>query len=117
MSEDWAAISADVIAAIADVGFDVTFTRRTSGPATPHAATAIVPTVTAVKAIDAKPRWMRVGGTNEITNRRAILMATGVLVPVAGDQITVRSRPHTIASVRAIAPGGVDLMYIVELSE
>lgn len=117
MAEDWTAVAADVVAAIADVGFDVAIVRRTAGPETPHDATAVVTTSTAVKAIDAKPRWFRADGLGEFIHRRGLLVGVGATVPLVGDQITVRARSHTIVNVRTVAPGGQDLLHIVELSE
>lgn len=116
MAEDWSAIAADVVTAIADVGFDVTITRTVSGPTTPGDTTATVTTQLTCKAIDRKPRLMRLPGTGELITMRSILVAPGAVVPIMGDILTMRGTAHQVGQVHAVAPGGVDLMHIVELA-
>ena len=116
MSEDWTAIAADVVAAIADVGFDVTITREVSGPATPSSATAYVTSSLTCKAIDRRPKRWRIPGAAEVQTARSIIVAPGANVPVIGDILTIRGVAHQAGPVHAVAPGGVDLLWIVELA-
>jgi hypothetical protein len=116
MAENWVAIASDVIAAIAGVGFDVIVNRKTSGPVTPWDATATVTAALTCKAIDGKPRRIRIDGTSEIRSARVLLVAPGPVVPAQGDKVTVRGILHDVSAVEAVAPGGVDLLYKVELA-
>ena len=116
MSEDWIRVAADVVAAIADVGFDITITRTVSGPTTPGDTTPYVPTSLTCKVIDRKPKTMRLPGTAELITMRSIIVAPGAVVPVIGDILTIRGVAHQAGQVHAVAPGGVDLLFIVELA-
>lgn len=117
MAEDWAGAASDILAAIAEVGFDVTFVREVSGPTTAWDTTPRVTGSLVLKAIDRKPRWARLDGASELVSRRGLLVAPGAVMPVSGDLVTVRGVAHQILSVRTVAPGGVDLLHVVELSD
>ena len=119
--ENWAAIAAEIGMAIAEVGFAATITRPSAAlnevqkpwdsPAVPVNAS----TVFAVTVIDDGIRDFYQGGL--ITRRvRVLTIATGAVVPVKSDAITVRGLTHVIDVVRALAPGGVDLLYECEIS-
>lgn len=116
MAENWAATAADVVEAIASVGFDVTILRKTSGPVTPWDAAATVTSSLTCKAIDGDTRRVRIDGTSEIRSVRVLLVAPGAAVPVQGDKVSVRGVTHDVGPVEVVAPGGVDLLHIVELA-
>ncbi len=116
MPENWSRVAADVVAAIADVGFDITITRTVSGPTTPGDTTAYVPSTLYCKAIDRKPKTMRLPGTAELITMRSIFVAPGSVVPVMGDILTMRGVAHQAGQVHTVAPGGVDLLHIVEIA-
>lgn len=116
MAEDWAGIAADVVEAIAEVGFEVAIRRKAtqgSVPWNPVAPNLASPTC---KAIDRKPSVYRISGGAEVARVRALLVGPGANVPVMGDRVTVRGKEHEVIKVDAVAPGGVDLLYIVEIA-
>jgi hypothetical protein len=115
MSEDWTAIAADVTAAIADVGFDVSVSRKDSANLTPWDTAPTRSTLT-VRVIDAKPWRNRIAGGSEVQTGRSLLCAPSANVPLLGDRVTVRGVEHEVIMQRAVAPGGVDLFHVVELS-
>lgn len=112
MSEDWAAIQAEVADAIASVGFTAYLERmcETEGP-------------------DGGSEWAQVGQItvidDQVTRRDAGGMVTGTkrvltikgngTVPVKGWRVQVRGAWHRIAAVKPLAPGGVDLLFDLEL--
>lgn len=116
MSEDWAAIAADVTAAIADIGFDVSVRRKDMGPQTPWDEALTVAETLTIRVIDAKPWRSLIPGGSEIHTGRSLLCAPGENVPSQGDRVTVRGKEHEVLVSRAVAPGGVDLFHIVELN-
>jgi hypothetical protein len=115
MSENWPAIAADVTAAIADVGFDITLTRKASANLTPWDTLPARDTLT-VRVIDGKPWRNRIAGGSEVQTGRSLLCAPGANVPMMGDRVTVRGVEHEVIMQRPVAPGGVDLFHVVELS-
>jgi hypothetical protein len=122
MAEDWAAVAAEVEGALAEVGFAATITRASAAASEPQnpwdapASPANAPTVYSVIVVDdgIKDRYAP-GGL--VTRRVRVLTvaATGV-VPVKSDIITVRGQDHVIQQVMPLAPGGVDLLFEVELA-
>lgn len=115
MAEDWAKVASDVLEAIEEVGFNVVLIVRTSGKATPWDPAAEVTSETTVKAIDRKPSRSRVDGTSEVQSQRGIIIPATV-TPKLGDKIRMRGQTHDISKVRAVAPGGVDVMFILDIS-
>ncbi len=115
MPESWTTIAADVTAAIADVGFDITLTRKATANLTPWDTLPNRDTLT-VRVIDAKLWRNRLAGGSEVKAGRSLLCAPSANVPVMGDRVTVRGVEHEVMMQRAVAPGGVDLFHVVELS-
>lgn len=118
MSENWTAIAAEVATAIASVGFAATLSRPSIvGPETPWDTT---PQGTAtdytVTVIDDGIKDRYIPGT--LTTRRVRVLTIGAtgIVPVKADRITVRGVTHEIEAVLPLAPGGVDLMFEIELA-
>ena len=106
MPEDWSSISADITAAIADIGFDVTVTRSGTGKQTPWDTTPDGGSTLTVRVIDAKPWRMFLSASNEIKTGRSLLCAPSASLPVQGDRITMRGAVHEALTVRSVAPGG-----------
>jgi len=115
MAEDWNAIAAEVAAAIGDVGFDVTLRKVTIGPATPWDETGITTTDTAMRCIDDRYRVRDAQGNLLQQSMRTLTVAVGEAIPARADRVQVRGEWHEIAEVRPLAPGGVDLLYDVDL--
>lgn len=116
-------IAADIAAAAPEIAREVgngtnvaTFTRAgvASGPA--YAPTLGAPVTYAVPIlVDSSINVRNAAGTLTGEIRRVLTLVAGVVVPVKGDDITVRGVQHGVLSVETVAPGGVDLLYKVEL--
>ena len=114
MAEDWAAIAAEVAAALIDVGFAATLYRPggTTGPendptflpATMHPITVMLGSIS-LGMID--------GSTIRAGDKQLMMAAEGV-IPTTADRISLSSADTTgLSVIRAepFAPGGVDLYY------
>lgn len=111
---DWAGIAAEVAGAIGEVGFAATLEQKTtSGP-------AYDPTVTTetyeITVIDDAQRVRDASGTLVGQTMRTLTVATGSATPAKGDRVQVLSVWHEIAEVRPLAPGGVALLWEVDLA-
>lgn len=111
MSEDWAAIAAEVADAIASVGFTATLEQKveTQGSEgdTYRAFGEIV-------VIDDRIAKRDAGGMVTGHMRMLTIKGNGV-VPEKGWRVQVRGETHRIAAVYPLAPGGVDLLFDLEL--
>jgi hypothetical protein len=112
--EDWTAIAAEVAEALADVGFAATIEQPGILSDTNGDVTEGEPTLHTVTVIDDMIRRRDAGGMVTETVR-VLTVATGVVVPVKGWRAQVRGTWHRIAAVKPLAPGGVDLLFDVEL--
>lgn len=114
MAENWSSIAAEVAEALADVGFTCTIEQpgilsEINGDVTEGAAT-----LHEVSVVDDMITRRDAGGT--ITGSvRVLTVEAGVVTPVKGWRVQVRGQWHRIASVKPMAPGGVDLLYDLEL--
>lgn len=110
MAENWTAIAAEVADAIASVGFTATLEVQTD-TAGPEGNTV---TTEAITVIDDSITRRDAGGM--ITGHTRTLMVKGNgTVPLKGWRVQVRGQWHRIAEVRPLAPGGVDLMFNLDL--
>lgn len=112
MSEDWAAIQAEVADAIASVGFTATLERQceTDGPE----GGAEYATVGQITVIDDTITRRDAGGMITGSTRVLTIKGNGT-VPEKGWRVKVRGVVHRIAKVKPLAPGGVDLLFDLEL--
>jgi hypothetical protein len=116
MPIDYEAIAAEVSDAIAEVGFTAILRKETGGPATPWDAGAPTVADTEITVIDDGIRDRYIPGT--LTTRRSRVLTVAVAngsIPAKPDQIQVRGVWFEIEEVMPLAPGGVDLLYEVEL--
>lgn len=112
MSENWEAIQAEIADAIASVGFAATLERQceTEGPE----GGAEYATVGEVIVID--DQVTRRDATGMVTGSTRVLTIKGNgTTPAKGWRVKVRDQWHRIAVVKLLAPGGVDLLYDLEL--
>ena len=116
MAEDYAAIAAEVVDIIVQLGASITITRTVSGPLTPSSTTALVTTPLTVTAVDCPAKSMRMPGTGELNTSRLALIAAGGSIPLMGDLLTIGGTVHQVGQVHTIAPGGVDLLYMAEIA-
>lgn len=112
MSENWSAIAVEVADAIASVGFAATLERQcpTDGPE----GGAEYATVGQITVIDDQITRRDAGGMVTGSTRVLTIKGNGV-APQKGWRVQVRGVTHRIAAVRPLAPGGVDLLYDLEL--
>jgi len=112
MSEDWAAIAAEVEEAIASVGFAATLERQCETDGSEGGAEYA--TVGEIIVIDDQVAKRDAGGM--VTGSRRVLTVKGNgTVPEKGWRVKVRGTWHRIAVVMPLAPGGVDLLFDLEL--
>lgn len=115
MAEDWNSIAAEVAADISDIGFDVVIEQPSSvniGTAADPAYGA--PTQHTLKAVERMLKKRDAEGVVTETVR-SLLVPAGVVVPEKGYRVQVRGKWHRIQESYTLAPGGVDLMYRIEL--
>jgi hypothetical protein len=111
MSENWSAIAAEIADAIGSVGFTAILEERleTDGP-----EGDTYRRVEDITVIDDQIDMRDAGGM--ITGRKRVLTIKGNgSVPKKGWRVEVRGEVHRIAAVRPLAPGGVDLLFDLEL--
>jgi hypothetical protein len=116
MSVDWDGIAAEVSEAIAEVGFAAVLRKKTGGPATPWDEGAATQSDSEVTVLDDRIREAYVAGTLVTVRRRMLTISTEGARPEKADQIQVRGKWFEIEEVMPLAPGGVDLLYDVELA-
>lgn len=111
MAENWTAIAAEIEAAIASVGFTAYLEQKieTTGPE--GSDYALIGEITVIDdTITRRDAGGMVTGT-----RRVLTIKGNGAVPEKGWRVQIRDQVHRIAEVRPLAPGGVDLLFDLEL--
>ena len=112
MAEDWAKVATEIADAIASVGFEATLeTQCDDGGPEGGAEFAQVAPIT---VIDDMIKRRDAGGMVTGSVRVLTIKGNGT-VPVKGWRVQVRGQWHRIAQVWPLAPGGVDLLFDLEL--
>ncbi len=117
MSVDYQGIADEVSAAIAEVGFTAILRKETGGAATPWDTGTPAVTDTEITVIDDGIRDRYIAGT--LTTRKTRVLTVAVangVIPAKADRVQVRGVFFEIEEVMPLAPGGVDLLYDVELA-
>lgn len=114
MAENWDAVAAEVAQGLAEAGYQVTLVEPgvATGPEWDPQPGA--PVETLVTAVEEKL---------SLTNRDATLVQTGDRMfmvahtkkPELGWQMRIDGREYQIVAVESLRPGGVDLMYMVQV--
>lgn len=112
MSENWPAIAAEVAEAIASVGFTASLERQCETEGSEGGAEYA--TVGEITVIDDTITRRDAGGMVTGSTRVLTIKGNGV-VPEKGWRVRVRDTWHRIAVVKPLAPGGVDLLFDLEL--
>lgn len=115
MAEDWQAIAAEIKEAIVSVGFSVTLEipAQRIGPASDpvyETATEIM-----IKAIDSNITKRDQSGTLVGQSVRVLTVDALTFVPTKNCRVNVRGTWHEIEQVIPLAPGGIDLLFDIEL--
>jgi hypothetical protein len=116
MAENWAGIAAEVSEALASVGFTATL-RKTTETAGPNEWTPGVPVVTdtAVTILSGNFRLDQIDGTLIQATDRLITMEARTVVPSPGDSLLIGGKDHEVIMVRPLDPGGVAVLYEVQV--
>lgn len=113
MAENWAAIAAEIDAAIASVGFAATLEQPGAQTGPDYDPTFGAATLLPVTVIDDAIRRRDAGGT--VTETVRVLTMSAAVTPVKGWRVQVREQWLRITQVMPLAPGGVDLLFDVEV--
>lgn len=113
MAENWAAVAAEVADALAEVGFAAVLEQPGTETGPDYGPTPGAVTNHAITVIDDQIR--RRDGTGTVTETVRVLTMAATVTPVKGWRVQVRGAFHRIAQVMPLAPGGVDLLFDVEL--
>jgi len=114
MSENWAAVAADVTAALADAGFPVLLEQPGIASGTEYDPTISGPVLHAVYAVDDMIRYRDRDGV--VTGTARVLTVGASVTPQKGWRVRVGAeRWHRIAEVMPLSPGGTDLLYDLTL--
>lgn len=114
MSEDWASIATEIADAIASVGFAATLEEPGAATGLDSDPTLGDATLHTITVIDDQVTKRDAGGMVTGTARVLTIKGNGT-VPVKGWRVQVRGQWHRIATVKPLAPGGVDLLFDLEL--
>lgn len=111
MAENWAVIQAEIADAIASVGFTAYLEQRVETSGSEGDTFRLIGEIT---VIDDQITQRDAGGM--VTGARRVLTMKGNgVVPEKGWRVEVRGQVHRIAQVMPLAPGGVDLLFDLEL--
>lgn len=113
MSENWTAIAAEISQAIASVGFAATLEQAGTETGPEYDPTFGPPVTAAITVIDDQIRRRDAGGT--VTETVRVLTMGAQVIPEKGDIVIVRGERLRIGKVMPLAPGGVDLLFDVEI--
>jgi hypothetical protein len=114
MAEDWAGVAREIGDAIADVGFAALLEQPGSATGPDYDPVRGSATLLPITVIDDQIRRRDGNGTITEAVRVLTIAATGP-APVKGWRVVVRGAYHRIAQVMPLAPGGVDLLFDIEL--
>lgn len=113
MAENWTAIAAEIADAIASVGFAATLERAGTETGPEYDPTFGAPAAVSITVIDDQIRRRDAGGT--VTETVRVLTMGAQVIPEKGDIVIVRGERLRIGKVMPLAPGGVDLLFDVEI--
>jgi hypothetical protein len=117
MAINYTQLRNDVSAVIDEFGFAATLRKTTGGASTPWGTETPTETDTEITVVDDNIQNRYIDGT--LTTRRARVLLVSVaagVVPAKEDRVQVRGVWFDIEEVLTTAPGGVDLLYELELA-
>lgn len=116
MAEDWNAIRSEIAGALGEVGFAAQI-RRTTFAAGPNAWTPGTPTTadTPVKVISGAFEFGQIDGTLIRSTDRKITVEAGQIAPTPDDKLLIGGVEHEIIAVMPLDPGGVALLYELQV--
>lgn len=118
MSTDWDEVAEDVVAAIEDEGFAATLLRPGANTGPESNPTIGDPIQVPVKVIKVSLDRLRRAGTLVEGSKAAYLVAAGALTqaPSTVDKLRVSGKDRTILASNEVGPGGVDVLYTLQVA-
>ena len=111
-----AAALAEASAAVGDGPLIVTLVRTAGGPQTPWDTSAFTETAeTSLRAVVGRYDRRLVDGTLIMAGDRRVMVEAGPVEPTTADRLRIGGEDYAIVAVRPLAPGGVALMYEVQV--
>lgn len=114
MAEDWSKVAVEVAEAIASVGFAAVLEVPTVGPFDGSEGSAFDFMQYPVTILDDRITRRDVTGM-VVGTTRVLTMAGNGVVPEKGGRVCVRGQWLRIAKVMALAPGGQDILFDLEI--
>lgn len=111
MAEDWSGIAAEVAAALADVGFEVTLTRPGTPTGPSYDPIPGTPTTHTLRVMQDSLGLGLIDGTTIRAGDLRLMCAAEGVRPTQADRVTVGGATYTVMLCQPFAPGGVDLFY------
>ena len=116
MSEDWAAIAGEVGAGLSEAGFTAMLIKAGTQTGPAYNPTFGAPSTHTITVVDTRERVRDQNGTLVGQTMRTLLVsAADGVVPSKNDKIAIDGKDHEISEVRPLAPGGVNVLYKVDL--
>lgn len=116
MAEDWDAIAREIDDAIASVGFLATLTRKTASGGTAYQPASFTTAEYPIVVIDDVIKVKNADGTLTGQKRRVLtISALNGTTPQKDDSVLVRGTRHVVLEVMPLAPGGVDLLFDIDI--
>lgn len=115
-------IAKQAASAIKSAGKSLTFTRETPGTKDPRTGTSNPSTFTTFTAnalaleYSAKDAGLSyIEGTTVRTDDKKVLVEVGSYKPDMGDKVTIQGVDFEVIGIQTLAPGGIDLMYTLQV--
>lgn len=115
MAEDWDAIAREVAGALSQVGFVVTLEKPATVPTTPWDTATATFTTSELTCVDDRYRLRDQAGNLLQQSMRTLTVNATDAVPAKKDRVRVNGEWFEIAEVRPTAPGGVAVLYELDL--
>lgn len=114
MAEDWDAVAEDFVQALEEVGFNATLHRSTAGSVPWDGPNS--PNEQQVRILNRGLISTKISGSTELRQAHTVAMSH-LVEPKLNDQLEMLGRKRKILAVKQVAPGGVVLLYRVEIEQ
>lgn len=117
MAENWQAVAAEVSQALAEVGFEAVLRRFVPGSGKPWEASTATTTDIDVTVMSDEFGWgMQAGTAIEAQDRRFVVAVQGLdNAPTPADKLVIGSDVYQVVNVKPLEPGGVALLYDLQV--
>lgn len=116
MSFDYARSRSTATRLLVGAGQSLTLSKPAVGsynPATSIASSTVASSVVTGVVMDYGVK--EIDGKMVLRGDRKVMVSAGGAVPAIGDTLTIQSEAHRVIDVRDVAPGGVTILYIVQV--